>query len=156
MKNNKVIIYTRSATDTQAESGSSLDGQRKRLESYCTKMNYEIVQYCAEECSGKTFKRPLFKLLLEYLRQNKEKINFLFVTRWDRFSRNVTDSLNMIRKLSVLGIEVNAVEQPIDFTIPENKMMLSFYLTMPEVSNAFKPFKNSSSIRNETKMVKAY
>lgn len=42
----------------------------------------------------------------------------------------------MLRKLSQLGVEVRAVEQPIDMSIPENQMMLAFFLAIPEVENA--------------------
>lgn len=41
----------------------------------------------------------------------------------------------MIGILRKLGIEPQAVEQPLDLSIPENKMMLAFYLAAPEVEN---------------------
>lgn len=34
-----------------------------------------------------------------------------------------------------MGVEPQAVEQPLDLIIPENKMMLAFYLAAPEVEN---------------------
>jgi len=33
------------------------------------------------------------------------------------------------------GVEVQAIEQPLDLSIPENLMMLSVYLSMPEIDN---------------------
>ena len=41
-------------------------------------------------------------------------IDLLLVTSWDRFSRNITDSLVMLRRLEKLGIQVQAIEQPIE------------------------------------------
>jgi hypothetical protein len=41
----------------------------------------------------------------------------------------------MISTLRRLGIEPHTVEQPLDLSIPENKMMLAFYLAAPEVEN---------------------
>jgi DNA invertase Pin-like site-specific DNA recombinase len=41
----------------------------------------------------------------------------------------------MIGMLNRFGIEPQAIEQPLDLTIPENKMMLAFYLAAPEVEN---------------------
>ncbi len=41
----------------------------------------------------------------------------------------------MLSELSRLGIEANAIDQPIDLSIPENKIMLGFYLTAPDVEN---------------------
>lgn len=42
----------------------------------------------------------------------------------------------MITVLKKLGVEPLAVEQPLDLSIPENKMMMAFYLAIPEVENA--------------------
>lgn len=41
----------------------------------------------------------------------------------------------MIDKLRRLGVEPQAIEQPLDLSVPENKMMLAFYLAVPEVEN---------------------
>ena len=41
----------------------------------------------------------------------------------------------MISTLRKHGVEPQAIEQPLDITIPENKMMLAFYLAAPEVEN---------------------
>jgi len=40
--------------------------------------------------------------------------------------------INLLRKL---GVEPQAIEQPLDLSVPENKMMLTFYLAAPEVEN---------------------
>jgi hypothetical protein len=41
----------------------------------------------------------------------------------------------MINTLRKLGVKPQAIEQPLDLQIPENKMMLAFYLAAPEVEN---------------------
>jgi site-specific DNA recombinase len=41
----------------------------------------------------------------------------------------------MLRKLNKLNIEVQAVEQYIGFSIPENKFLLGFYLSFPHMEN---------------------
>jgi site-specific DNA recombinase len=41
----------------------------------------------------------------------------------------------MINTLRTLGVEPEAIEQPLDLSIPENKIMLAFYLAAPEVEN---------------------
>jgi site-specific DNA recombinase len=58
----------------------------------------------------------------------------LFI-KWDRFSRNAGDAYYMINTLRRLGVEPQAIEQPLDLSIPENKLMLAFYLAAPEVEN---------------------
>jgi site-specific DNA recombinase len=41
----------------------------------------------------------------------------------------------MIKLLRQFGIESRAIEQPLDLSISENKMMLAVYLTTPESEN---------------------
>lgn len=41
----------------------------------------------------------------------------------------------MINQLKKLGVEPQAIEQPLDLDTPENKILLAFYLAAPEVEN---------------------
>lgn len=69
------------------------------------------------------------------LRKQRNKTDLVLFTKWDRFSRNAPDAYNMISKLKSLGVEPQAIEQPLDMDVPENKMMLAIYLTAPEIEN---------------------
>ncbi len=69
------------------------------------------------------------------------------VTSWDRFSRNLTDALVMLRSLKKLGIEVQAIEQPIDMSIPENKAMFAIFLAIPEIDNDRRSIKIKGGMR---------
>lgn len=68
-------------------------------------------------------KNGVYSLELESLHAFSE-IPTLF-TKWDRFSRNTGDSYQMINKLRDLGVEPEAIEQPLNVEIPENKLMLA-------------------------------
>ena len=139
----KVILYTRVSSEEQSR-GYSLRDQKDRLDKYCALKNYTIVKHYEEDHSAKTFERPQFKKLLEFIKHNKREIDRLLILKWDRFSRNATDALMMLRTFEKLGVMVDAVEQPIDMTFPENKLMLSIFLTAPEVEND----RRSMNIRN--------
>ncbi|QEC41692.1 recombinase family protein [Pseudobacter ginsenosidimutans] len=89
-----------------------------------------------EDHSAKTFNRPEWSKLLSDQRQHKGKTDIILFNKWDRFSRNTGDAYPMISTLRRLGIEPQAEEQLLDLSIPENKMMLAFYLAAPEVENA--------------------
>lgn len=41
----------------------------------------------------------------------------------------------MITMLRKFGVEPQAIKQPLNLTIPENKMTLAIYLTAPEIEN---------------------
>ena len=129
------IIYIRVSTDEQADKGYSLRHQEETLRKYCELNNIRMLEVVKEDYSAKTFIRPAFQVLLKNIRNRKLKPDLLIFTKWDRFSRNAPDAYGMISTLTNLGVEPQAIEQPIDVTIPENKIMLAFYLSAPEVEN---------------------
>jgi len=139
-------LMARVSSDEQAK-GYSLGVQSEALENYCSRNGIEIVHSFREDHSAKSFDRPAFKEFLEYLKRNKGCIDLLLFTSWDRFSRNAMDAYHMIDRLRKLGIEAQAIEQPIDFSVPENKMMLAMYLVMPEVDNDRRSIKIRGGIR---------
>ena len=129
------IIYTRVSTDEQAEKGFSLRHQKQVLQTYCTINKIKIIKHFEEDFSAKNFNRPEWKKLMDFVAKNKNQVDKILFTKWDRFSRNSDESRDVIRKLKALGIEVNSIEQPLDLTIPNNKLILSMYLMMPEIEN---------------------
>lgn len=133
MKN--AIIYTRVSTDDQADRGFSLPHQKEVLLRYCSMKDIQVLQHYQEDHSAKTFDRPEFLKLYNFVRANKREIDLLLFTRWDRFSRNTEEAYRVIREMREMGIEVNSVEQPLDMSQPDSKIMLAIYLTVPEVEN---------------------
>lgn len=128
-------LYVRVSTDEQANKGYSPRSQEAVLRQYCDLRNIQIRQVIHEDHSAKTFNRPEWKRLMISLRKQRNKTNLLLFTKWDRFSRNTSDAYQMITTLKKFGVEPQAVEQPLDMSVPENKMMLAIYLTAPEIEN---------------------
>jgi len=127
--------YVRVSTDEQAEKGFSQRNQEEMLRKYCSINHIQIRNVIYEDHSAKTFNRPQWKKFLADLKKYKNKINMVLFMNWDRFSRNAGDAYQMINVLRKLGVEPQAIEQPLDLSVPENKMMLAFYLAAPEVEN---------------------
>ena len=128
-------LYIRVSTDEQAEKGFSQRNQEEMLRKYCSINHMEIRNVIYEDHSAKTFNRPQWKKLLVNLKKHKNKVDLILFMKWDRFSRNAGDAYQMINLLRKLGVEPQAIEQPLDLSVPENKMMLAFYLAAPEVEN---------------------
>jgi site-specific DNA recombinase len=149
MKN--AIIYVRVSTDEQADKGYSLQHQEDRLRQYCQLQNINVVAFFKEDHSAKTFERPAFNQLLSFIKKNKGKANLLLFLKWDRFSRNAGDAYGMINSLNKLGVEPQAMEQPLDLNIPENKIMLAFYLAAPEVENDRRALNTIAGMRRALK-----
>lgn len=130
-----VDLYIRVSTDEQADKGYSQRNQEEVLKRYCAINSFQIRKIYFEDHSAKTFNRPEWnKLLIDY-KTRKGNPDLILFTKWDRFSRNAGDAYQMISTLRRFGIEPQAIEQPLDLSIPENKMMLAFYLAAPEVEN---------------------
>ena len=144
-----VILYTRVSTAEQADQGYSLAHQKELLTQYCKINNHKIVGHFEEDHSAKDFNRPAFTKLMSYLKANKRTVDCVVFTKWDRFSRNHSESLRVIAVLKKMGIEVLSVEQNIDFTIPDNKLLLAIYLAIPEIEN------DKNSIRTKEGMRRA-
>ena len=128
-------LYIRVSTDEQADKGYSQRSQEEVLRRYCEINNISIRKTIFEDHSAKTFTRPQWQGLLLSLRKHRGKVDLILFTKWDRFSRNAPDAYQMINTLKILGVEPQAIEQPLDMEVPENKMMLAIYLTAPEIEN---------------------
>ncbi|HEY4325740.1 MAG TPA: recombinase family protein [Mucilaginibacter sp.] len=128
-------LYIRVSTDEQADKGYSQRSQEEVLTRYCSIKGIEVRKVIYEDCSAKSFNRPEWQKLLIDLKKKRGQSDLILFTKWDRFSRNAGDAYQMINLLASLGVEPQAIEQPLDISIPENKLMLAIYLAQPEVEN---------------------
>ncbi len=134
MKN--VIIYVRVSTEDQKVHGFSLASQLELLTLYAKKKGWNIVKIFSDDYSAwKGFDRPGYNLLNKFISENKKSVDGIIFTQWSRFSREYTETAVEIKRLRSKGIEPNAIEQWIDFSIPENLYLLAMYITAPQVEN---------------------
>jgi site-specific DNA recombinase len=130
----RVIIYTRVSTDEQNNGYSPAD-QKDKLYKYCQHNDVEIIGFYHDDVSGKSFDRPKWIEIMQFIKKNKGYVDNIYFVKWDRFSRNVAEAYITINNLKKLGVEPQSIEQPLDFEIPESKIMLAVYLAAPEVDN---------------------
>ncbi len=134
VKQRAAFLYPRVSTDDQAD-GYSPAHQEDALQRHCVKENIIVKGVFHEDYSAKTFERPEFNRMLSIIKKQRNTVDLFLITKWDRFSRNFAEAYRMIGVLKKLGVEVQAIEQPLDMEIPESKIMLAIYLTAPEVEN---------------------
>lgn len=144
-------LYIRVSTDEQADKGYSQRDQHERLEKYCNQNQIMVGQVIFEDHSAKNFNRPEWTKYITYLKKRSVKSNLVLFTKWDRFSRNAGDAYQMIKLLSKNNISPQAIEQPLDMSVPENKMMLAIYLAAPEVENDRRAWNTFYGIRRAQK-----
>ena len=126
-----VILYCRVSSDEQKNERLSIEHQERALRTFCESNGYHVIgekQPYKEDYSAKHYdlQRPEIKSILEYCRKNKGKVDLVLFLRWDRYSRNVEFAFAYKRMfMDELGVEINAVEEPIDFMATDWPMWLS-------------------------------
>jgi DNA invertase Pin-like site-specific DNA recombinase len=92
----KAIGYIRVSTDKQAESGLSLESQRKKIEAYCELYDLELVDVEVDAgFSAKSLKRPALRRALARLGSDTDT---LIVVKLDRLTRSVKDLCTLVDK----------------------------------------------------------
>jgi len=149
-------LYLRVSTDEQKRKGFSLPEQEDRLLKYCEFNNIEVKGIHREDFSAKNFNRPEWKKLIAIIKKDRGKVenNILFI-KWDRFSRNIEYGYEMIGLLRKYNATAMAIDQPIDFTVPESTVMLAVYLSIPEAENSRRALNTADGIRR-AKMLGRY
>jgi DNA invertase Pin-like site-specific DNA recombinase len=145
-------LYVRINTDEQKRKGYFLPEQEERLLKYCRYNNIEVKGIYREDFSAKNFNKPEWKKLVSTVKSKpKEDKNILFI-KWDRFSRNVEYAYEMIGMLRKYRTVAMAIDQPIDFSVPESTVMLAVYLSVPEAENSRRGMNTANGIRRAKQM----
>lgn len=134
MKGKHCIPYYRVSTDDQAEK-YSLRVQQKIMEDWAEKSGAIIDRHFVDDHSAKDFSRPGFIALMEYVRTHQTLIDYVLIIDWSRFSRNIAESYAVIEQLRKMNVQVTAIEQPIDESVPESVIMKAIYLAAPDAEN---------------------
>ena len=129
-----IVKYSRVSSDDQIKN-FSVPQQNDDLDKWAEQRGHTIVASFSDEgFSAWNFDRPDWKALVNYCKENKDKVDYVLVALWDRFGRNVIECLTWIDVMNQkYGIEVNSISQWIDFRVPESDLMLSIYLTNGQV-----------------------
>lgn len=143
---NAVLGYGRISTEDQSE--YSLIDQKAKIVKHCESKNYNLVEYFEDDgASAKTFNRKSFIRLLAFIKKNKGVIKKVVFVKYDRYSRDLTLGFYMFNELKSLGVYLDAVEQPIDWSVPEATFFLAIYLAGPQVDNERRSLNTANGMR---------
>lgn len=106
--------YARVSTKKQLQ-GHSIEEQTERL----TAEGCDII--IQEQFTGSTIKRPKFEVLIEELVEG----DMLIVTKLDRFARNVSEGIEIIKELFKKNVKVHIL----NVGLLENTAMGNFFIT---------------------------
>ncbi len=125
----KVALYCRVSTSTKEQ---TTENQRLELESYCDRMNYEIVKTYEDEVSGAKSreKRPAYNQMCKDAFLKK----FDAIIGWDvsRFGRSMKEFVSFLSDMDDKGIGVIAVKNGLDTVSSSGRMMMKLIGVLEE------------------------
>ncbi|HEX4373615.1 MAG TPA: recombinase family protein, partial [Puia sp.] len=128
-------LYIRVCAEDTTDKYYSKKSQETSLRRFCIIQSVRIGKVIYEDHSAKTFRRPEWTKLMSDLRRRKRQADVILVATWDRFTTNAENAYRMSNILRKLGTQVQAVEQPLDLSVPGDRILLAFYLDAPEAEN---------------------
>lgn len=122
----KIILakYRRCSTDNQllVLQDESLNKHISRMVDDNKNINYEILDFQDFAISGKsTDDRKDFNKMIELCKRGK--IDIILFTKLDRLARSLQDLLNIASKLDSYGVKFIVVEQNLDTTTSQGKLL---------------------------------
>ena len=137
--NKRVILYCRVSSDEQKTEGLSLEHQERTLRAFCEQAGYVVIREAYhEDYSAKHFdmQRPEIKKIYHYCQAHPGEVDLVLFLRWDRYSRNVEFAFTYKRLfIDELGVEINSVEEPIDFSSTDWPMWLAIRCGLAQSEN---------------------
>ena len=127
LRGKSAILYRRVSTTDQKENGNSLKTQRNSLRTFAENNGMKVIAEFEEDHSAKNFERPQYYRMRDFVQDKKNKVDFILITSWDRFSRDVYQALGVITSMREIGVEVNSIENWIDHDDPQQLIMKLLY-----------------------------
>lgn len=119
----RAICYSRVSTAEQGDEGHSLDAQEATLRDYCAGRSWEPV-VIREVATGTSLrKRPQFRQAIEMLDSGQAQV--IVVTKLDRLSRSVIDSLTTLERARRNGWQVVILDLQVDTTTPMGQVFFT-------------------------------
>lgn len=124
------IYVRRSVSDRDKGNNSlSIDAQKEECIKYVGNSNYRI--YCDDGKSGKdVVHRPAFMQMMTDAKEGL--IDKIIVKKYDRFSRNMREYLNVTNELDKYGVGVISLSEPFNTSTKEGRMMRNNLLNFAE------------------------
>lgn len=124
-------IYVRRSVSDKDKGNNSLSIQAQKEECIRYVGNDEYKLYCDDGKSGKDIQhRPQFQMMMQDARDGL--ISTIIVKKYDRFSRNMREYLNITDELDKLGVSVYSLSEPFNTETKEGRMMRNNLLNFAE------------------------
>ena len=109
-----VALYIRVSSDKQ-DVDLSVSAQLRALREYAAKHGHTIVREFVDEAeTARNADRPAFREMIALARGKHPPFEAILVWKYNRFSRNRTDSVTIKSLLQKKGIQVISINEPVD------------------------------------------
>lgn len=117
------VSYLRVSTRGQAERGGGADegfsipAQREANKKKALSMGAMVgKEFVDRGASAKSADRPELKKMLEYVKENADRVDYVIVHKVDRLARNRGDDIDIMRTLRECGVQLVSASESIDDT----------------------------------------
>ena len=117
------VSYLRVSTRGQAERGGGADegfsipAQREANKKKALTMGAMVIkEFVDRGASAKSADRPELQKMLEYVKENADRIDYVIVHKVDRLARNRGDDVDITRTLREYGVQLVSASESIDDT----------------------------------------
>lgn len=131
------VVYTRVSSKEQYDTNLSLDFQMKAIHDYAQRNDFSIDAYFGGKYeSAKTDGRKEFQRMLTHIKSRKGKISHILLYTLCRFSRTGGGAISLASELrEEYGVEVFAVTQPADTSLPSGELQQSIQFIFAKYDN---------------------
>lgn len=117
------VSYLRVSTRGQAERGGGADegfsipAQREANKKKALSMGAIVgKEFVDRGASAKSADRPELQKMLEYVKENADRVDYVIVHKVDRLARNRGDDIDIMRALQEYGVQLVSASESIDDT----------------------------------------
>lgn len=123
---NRVVGYARCSTHEQGDLGLSLEGQRGRIEAWCTAADFHLVEIIQDK--GVSGSRALSQRsggsrVSELLGQRHPEVGAVVVVRLDRLGRDAAETLQLLKQFTRGKVGLISITDRLDLTTPQGRAM---------------------------------
>ena len=118
------VSYLRVSTRGQAERGGghdegfSIPAQREANKKKALSMGAMVgKEFVDRGASAKSADRPQLQAMLEYVKENADRVDYVIVHKVDRLARNRDDDSDIMRVLRECGVQLVSASESIDDTL---------------------------------------
>ena len=127
--------YIRVSTNEQAESRLSLQAQEEKIKAYAKLHEIELLKIETDSAiSGKSLERPALKNILDLIESGQ--INAVIVSKLDRLSRSVMDTLRLLESFKKSKIAFHSIQEKIDTKSATGRFFLTITAAFAEMERS--------------------